>query len=137
MFRDSIRISGKFLPVTPGLKAVPAWPRTRRPAAGGARTPPAARCRAGPRAAGTAPGGSPRAGRRMPRCRPPRWPGTWTRRPGRTAGAAAPPGGVISLAKAKITAEATAVPDDARAAAAETLIAGQLAGKTPGQVAAL
>src|SRR6266699_2687962 len=46
-------------------------------------------------------------------------------------------GGVISLAKAKIIAEATAVPDDARAAAAETLIAGQLAGKTPGQVAAL
>ncbi len=46
-------------------------------------------------------------------------------------------GGVISLAKAKIIAEATAVLDDARAAAAETLIAGQLAGKTPGQVAAL
>ena len=45
--------------------------------------------------------------------------------------------GVISLAKARIIAEATAVLDDARAAAAETLIAGQLAGKTPGQVAAL
>ena len=46
-------------------------------------------------------------------------------------------GGVISLAKARIIAEATAVLDDDRAAAAETLIAGQLAGKTPGQVAAL
>src|SRR5712691_1174661 len=40
--------------------------------------------------------------------------------------------GVISLARARIIAEATAVLDDARAAAAETLIAG----KTPGQVAA-
>ena len=46
-------------------------------------------------------------------------------------------GGVISLAKARIIAEATAVLDDDRAAAAETLIAGQLAGKTPGQIAAL
>ncbi len=45
--------------------------------------------------------------------------------------------GVISLTKARIIAEATAVLDDDRAAAAETLIAGQLAGKTPGQVAAL
>src|SRR5712691_11220628 len=45
--------------------------------------------------------------------------------------------GVISLAKAKIIAEATAVLDDGRAAAAETLVAGRLAGKTPGQVAAL
>src|SRR5580704_7204860 len=45
--------------------------------------------------------------------------------------------GVISLAKARIIVEATAVLDDAHAAAAETLIAGQLAGKTPGQVAAL
>jgi hypothetical protein len=44
---------------------------------------------------------------------------------------------VISLAKARIIAEATAVLDDACAAAAETLIAGQLAGKTPGQIAAL
>src|SRR5712691_9065653 len=46
-------------------------------------------------------------------------------------------GGVISVAKARIIAEATAVLDEDRAAAAETLIAGQLAGKTPGQVAAL
>ena len=45
--------------------------------------------------------------------------------------------GVISLAKARIIAEAAAVLDDPRAAAAETLIADQLAGKTPGQVAAL
>ena len=45
--------------------------------------------------------------------------------------------GVISLAKARIIAEATAVLDDALAAAAEALIAGQLAGRTPGQVAAL
>jgi hypothetical protein len=45
--------------------------------------------------------------------------------------------GVISLAKARIIAEATAVLDDDRAAAAETLIAGDLAGKTPGQVAAM
>ena len=45
--------------------------------------------------------------------------------------------GVISLAKARIIAEATAVLDDAHAAVAETLIADQLAGKTPGQVAAL
>ena len=45
--------------------------------------------------------------------------------------------GVISLAKAKIIHEATAVLDDRRAAAAETLIAGDLAGKTPGQVAAM
>ena len=45
--------------------------------------------------------------------------------------------GVISLAKARIIAEATAVLDDAHAAAAEARIAGQLAGKTPGQVAAL
>ncbi len=45
--------------------------------------------------------------------------------------------GVISLTKARIIAEATAVLDDERAAAAETLIADQLAGKTPGQVAAL
>ena len=45
--------------------------------------------------------------------------------------------GVISLAKTRIIAEATAVLDDDRAAAAETLIAGQLAGKTPGQIAAL
>ena len=45
--------------------------------------------------------------------------------------------GVISLAKARIIADATAVLDDDRAAAAETMIAGQLAGKTPGQVAAL
>src|SRR6266446_221454 len=39
--------------------------------------------------------------------------------------------------KAKIIAEATAVLDDGRAAAAETLVAGKLAGKTPGQIAAL
>ena len=45
--------------------------------------------------------------------------------------------GVISLAKARIIAEATAVLDDALAAAAEALIASQLAGWTPGQVAAL
>ena len=45
--------------------------------------------------------------------------------------------GVISLAKARIIAEATAVLDDRHAAAAETLIADQLAGQTPGQVAAL
>ena len=45
--------------------------------------------------------------------------------------------GVISLAKARIIAEATAVLDDARAAVAETMIAGQLAGRTPGQIAAL
>jgi hypothetical protein len=45
--------------------------------------------------------------------------------------------GVISLAKARIIHEATAVLDDAHAAVAETLIAGQLAGKTPGQVAKL
>jgi hypothetical protein len=45
--------------------------------------------------------------------------------------------GVISLAKAKIIAEAAAVLDDAHAAVAETLIADQLAGRTPGQVAAL
>ena len=45
--------------------------------------------------------------------------------------------GVISLAKARIIAEATAVLDDALAAAAEALIVGQLAGRTPGQVAAL
>src|SRR5919108_1355235 len=45
--------------------------------------------------------------------------------------------GVISLTKARIIAEATAVLDDRRAAAAETLIAGDLAGKTPGQVAAM
>jgi hypothetical protein len=45
--------------------------------------------------------------------------------------------GVISLVKARIIAEATAVLDDDRAAVAETLIADQLAGKTPGQVAAL
>ena len=45
--------------------------------------------------------------------------------------------GVISLAKARIIAEATAVLDDKRAAAAETLIADQLAGQTPGQIAAL
>ena len=45
--------------------------------------------------------------------------------------------GVISLAKARIIHEATAVLDDAHAAAAEALVAGQLAGKTPGQVAAL
>ena len=45
--------------------------------------------------------------------------------------------GVISVAKARIIYEATAVLDDDRAAAAETLIAGQLAGKTPGQIAAL
>jgi len=43
--------------------------------------------------------------------------------------------GVISLAKAKIIAEATAVLDDEHAAVAETLVADQLAGKTPGQVA--
>ena len=51
--------------------------------------------------------------------------------------AAALEAGVISLAKARIIAEATAVLDDERAAAAETLIAGDLAGRTPGQVAAL
>ncbi len=51
--------------------------------------------------------------------------------------AAALEAGVISLAKARIIAEATAVLDDAHAAAAEARIAGQLAGKTPGQVAAL
>ena len=45
--------------------------------------------------------------------------------------------GVISLAKAKIIREATAVLDDTQAAVAETLIADQLAGKTPGQIAAL
>jgi hypothetical protein len=45
--------------------------------------------------------------------------------------------GVISLAKARIIAEATAVLDDQGAAAAEALVAGQLAGQTPGQVAAL
>ncbi len=45
--------------------------------------------------------------------------------------------GVISLAKARIIHEATAVLDDAHASVAETLIADQLAGKTPGQVAAL
>ena len=45
--------------------------------------------------------------------------------------------GVISLAKARIIHEATAVLDDAHAAVAETLIADQLAGKTPGQVAKL
>ena len=45
--------------------------------------------------------------------------------------------GVISLAKVRIIAEATGVLDDDRAAAAETLIADQLAGKTPGQIAAL
>ena len=45
--------------------------------------------------------------------------------------------GVISLTKARIIAEAAAVLDDRHAAVAETLIAGQLAGKTPGQVAAL
>ena len=45
--------------------------------------------------------------------------------------------GVISLAKARIIHEATAVLDDKHAAVAETLIADQLAGKTPGQVAAL
>ncbi|MGB6583196.1 MAG: hypothetical protein WBF34_35300, partial [Streptosporangiaceae bacterium] len=44
--------------------------------------------------------------------------------------------GVISMAKARIIAEATAVLDDTRAAA-ETLIAGDLAGRTPGQVAAM
>ncbi len=38
---------------------------------------------------------------------------------------------MISLAKARIIAEATAVLDDDRAAAAETLIAGQLAGRLP------
>ena len=45
--------------------------------------------------------------------------------------------GVISLAKARIIAEATAVLDDEHTAAAETLVADQLAGKTPGQIAAL
>lgn len=45
--------------------------------------------------------------------------------------------GVISLAKARIIAEAAAVLDDEHAAAAETLIADQLARKTPGQIAAL
>jgi Domain of unknown function (DUF222) len=45
--------------------------------------------------------------------------------------------GVISLAKARIIAEATAVLNDERAAVAETLIAGDLGGKTPGQVAAM
>ncbi len=45
--------------------------------------------------------------------------------------------GVISLVKARIIAGATAVLDDARAAVAETLIADQLAGKTPGQIAAM
>ncbi len=44
---------------------------------------------------------------------------------------------MISLAKARIIAGATAVLDDARAAMAETLIADQLAGKTPGQIAAM
>ena len=43
--------------------------------------------------------------------------------------------GVISLAKARIIAEATSVLDDAQAAAAEALIAGRWAGKTPGQIA--
>jgi hypothetical protein len=45
--------------------------------------------------------------------------------------------GVISLTKARIIAVATAVLDDKQAAAAETMIADQLAGKTPGQIAAL
>jgi hypothetical protein len=45
--------------------------------------------------------------------------------------------GVISLTKARIIAEATSVLDDERAAAAETLIAADLAGKTPGQIAAM
>jgi hypothetical protein len=45
--------------------------------------------------------------------------------------------GVINVSKARIIAEATAVLDDARAAAAETLIAGRLAGKTHGQIAAM
>jgi hypothetical protein len=45
--------------------------------------------------------------------------------------------GVISLSKARIIAEATAVLDDKRAAAAEALIAHRLAGKTHGQIAAM
>jgi hypothetical protein len=45
--------------------------------------------------------------------------------------------GAISLAKARIIAEATSVLDDERAAAAETMIAGQLAGATHGQIAAM
>jgi hypothetical protein len=45
--------------------------------------------------------------------------------------------GIISLTKARIIADATSVLDDERAAAAETLVAGDLAGKTPGQVAAM
>jgi hypothetical protein len=43
--------------------------------------------------------------------------------------------GVLSLAKARIIAEATSVLDDEQAAAAEALIAGRWAGKTPGQIA--
>jgi hypothetical protein len=54
-----------------------------------------------------------------------------------TLTAAALAAGVISLAKARIIHEVTAVLDDAHAAAAETLIASQLAGKTPGQIANL
>jgi hypothetical protein len=45
--------------------------------------------------------------------------------------------GVISLSKARIIAEATAVLSDKRAAAAEALIARRLAGKTHGQIAAM
>lgn len=51
--------------------------------------------------------------------------------------AAALDAGVISLSKARIIADATAVLDDARAAAAETLIADRLAGATHGQIAAM
>jgi uncharacterized protein DUF222 len=43
--------------------------------------------------------------------------------------------GALSLAKARIIAEATSVLDDGQAAAAEALIAGLWAGKTPGQIA--
>jgi uncharacterized protein DUF222 len=43
--------------------------------------------------------------------------------------------GVLSLAKVRIIAEATSVLDDGQAGAAEALIAGLWAGKTPGQIA--
>jgi Domain of unknown function (DUF222) len=45
--------------------------------------------------------------------------------------------GVLSLAKARIIADATSVLDGEHAAAAENLIAGRWAGKTPSQIAAL
>src|SRR5215468_9400995 len=46
-------------------------------------------------------------------------------------------GGAIDLLKAKIIAAELGVLDDAQAAAAEAMILGELAGKTPGQVGAL